>query len=169
VTASTISEQKEIEMKKRYLVVLTVLVALLLAGGALAAGPSTYHAHLTGDDEVPAVDTKAGGNTLLSFSADGTSLTYKIVVHSITDVVAAHIHCAPEGVNGAVGVTLYSGAPAGAVNGILVNATITAPDPANDCGWADLAAVAAAIESGEAYVNVHTLAVGSGEIRGQIK
>lgn len=156
-------------MKKRYLVVLTVLAALLLAGGALAAGPSNYKAQLSGDEEVPAVDTKAGGIALLSFNADGTSLSYKIVVHSIVDVVAAHIHCAPVGVSGPVGVTLYSGAPAGAENGILVTATITAPDPANTCGWADLAAVQAAIENGEAYVNVHTVVNPGGEIRGQVE
>ncbi|HUF38692.1 MAG TPA: CHRD domain-containing protein [Anaerolineales bacterium] len=156
-------------MKKATLAILPVLAALLFVAGALAAGPSNYRAHLTGDQEVPAVETDAVGQALFKFSADGTSLSYKLIVANIEDVVAAHIHCAPAGVNGGVGVTLFSGAPAGPVNGILAQATITAPDAANGCGWADLAAVAAAIESGDAYVNVHTLAVGSGEIRGQIK
>jgi hypothetical protein len=42
------------------------------------------------------------------------------------------------------------------VNGTLAEGTITAPDAGNGCGWADLAAVLAAIGSGATYVNVHT-------------
>jgi hypothetical protein len=34
----------------------------------------------------------------------------------------------------------------------LAESTITAPDPANGCGWADLAAVLAAIQSGDTYI-----------------
>jgi len=48
-------------------------------------------------------------------------------------------------------------APArGTVNGTLAQGTITAPDPGNACGWTDLAAVVAALQSGNTYVNVHT-------------
>jgi hypothetical protein len=155
-------------MKKTTFVVMFVLAALLIAVGAAAAKPSSYHAHLTGSEEVPAVETKAVGQILLQLNADGTALDFKLITANIDDVVAAHIHCAPVGVNGGVGVTLYSGAPAGPANGILAQGSITAPDAGNGCGWADLAAVVAAIEAGEAYVNVHTVAVGSGEIRGQL-
>jgi CHRD domain len=102
-------------------------------------------------------------------------------VSDIENVFAAHIHCGAVGVNGPVGVTLFSGAPAGgAVEGTLAEGTITAPDPGNACGWTDLAAVLAAIESGATYVNVHTndgvappnTGAGDfpgGEIRGQIR
>jgi hypothetical protein len=73
------------------------------------------------------------------------------------------------------------GAPAsGRVNGTLAEGTATAPDTGNGCGWADLAAVLAALESGSTYVNVHTndgvpptnTGPGDfpgGEIRGQIR
>jgi hypothetical protein len=96
--------------------------------------------------------------------------------------VAAHIHCAPVGENGPVGVTLYGPVPpgGGSVNVFVVQSTITDPDVGNACGWADLAAVVAAMRSGNAYVNVHTddgvdpadTGPGdfqSGELRGQIK
>jgi hypothetical protein len=62
----------------------------------------------------------------------------------------------------------------------VVQGAITAPDPENGCGWADLAAVVEAMRSGNAYVNVHTddgvdppdSGPGDfpdGEIRGQIE
>jgi len=66
------------------------------------------------------------------------------------------------------------------MDGILAQGTKTAPDPGNACGWVTLADVAAAMRSGDAYVNVHTndgidpVNTGpgdfpAGEIRGQIK
>ena len=94
-----------------------------------------------------------------------------MIAANIDNVVAAHIHCGAVGVNGPVGVTLFLGpANQGAQNGILAQGTITAPDSGNGCGWADLAAVEAALRSGSTYANVHTLpGTPSGEIRGQIK
>jgi hypothetical protein len=154
-------------MKKKNIVVLTILVALLLAGGALAAGPK-YSATLTGAEEVPPTITIAHGDAAFRFNDDNSSLSYKVVVRNILDVVAAHIHCAPAGTNGPVGVTLYSAAPGGEVDGILVVASVAAPDAGNACGWTTLADVHAAMDAGNAYINVHTSAVPSGLIRGQI-
>jgi hypothetical protein len=90
-------------------------------------------------------------------------------------------HCGAVGVNGPVGVTLFSGpGAAGVVNGTLAEGTITAADTGNGCGWTDLASVLAAIQSGDTYVNVHTndgvappnTGPGDfpgGEIRGQVR
>jgi hypothetical protein len=57
------------------------------------------------------------------------------------------------------------------VQGTLVQGVITSPDPANGCGWTDLAAAVASMRSGATYVNVHTIPPGvpSGEVRGQVK
>jgi hypothetical protein len=113
---------------------------------------------------------------------DGTQLGYVIVVAKIDNVVAAHVHCGAPGVNGPVGVTLFSGGTPGSgrVDGVLAKGAITAPDAGNGCGWATLADVTAAMQSGNAYVNVHTndgiaptnTGPGDfpgGEIRGQLK
>ena len=158
-----------------------LITVLLLALAPSASAKDNFVATLSGDEEVPARDTQAVGVAKFMLSKDGAALTFKVNVSNIQNVFAAHIHCGAVGVNGPVGVTLFTGAPAGGkVNGTLAEGTITAPDPGNACGWADLGAVLAAIESGNTYVNVHTddgvappnTGPGDfpgGEIRGQIR
>lgn len=116
---------------------------------------------------MPAVQTQAQGQAILKFSADGEELHYKLIVANLVEAFAAHIHCAPPGINGPVGVTLFVGEPS-TVNGVLVQATVDGPDPGNACAWEELDDVLAAIASGNAYVNVHTLSHRGGEIRGQV-
>jgi hypothetical protein len=90
------------------------------------------------------------------------------LVANIEGVVAAHIHCAPVGVNGPVAVTLFTGGPV-SPNGILAQGTVNAPDDGNGCDWTSLQEVLTAIHNGFAYVNVHTQSNPGGEIRGQIR
>ncbi|QBQ56456.1 CHRD domain-containing protein [Nitrosococcus wardiae] len=130
--------------------------------------PARFSAHLSGDEEVPPVDTQAQGQALFTVNQAATKLTFKLIVANIEEVIAAHIHCAPQGVNGPIGVTLFSGGPV-TVNGILAEGTLTTPDAGNACAWDDIADVEAAMGNGGAYVNVHTLAHPAGEIRGQIR
>jgi hypothetical protein len=166
-------------MRKMY-TLLTVLLALLVfTSGALAAQSKNFRAQLSGANEVPARDTRAHG--LVFFQLKGESaLKYRLKVANIENVFAAHIHCGAVGVNGPVGVTLFMGSPgSGPFDGVLASGTITAPDAGNNCGWATLADVVAAMQSGGTYVNVHTndgvdpanTGPGDfpgGEIRGQI-
>ncbi|HEX9386864.1 MAG TPA: CHRD domain-containing protein [Anaerolineales bacterium] len=167
---------KKIKVLSPVLIVLTVLV---IASVAYAASQN-FAARLSGAEEVPPRDTDATGSAFFQLSDDGTRISYTVTVADIENVVASHIHCGAKGVNGSVGVTLFMGAPGGgAISGTLAKGTITAPDPGNGCGWADLAAVVAAMNSGNTYVNVHTndgvaptnTGPGDfpgGEIRGQI-
>jgi hypothetical protein len=140
-----------------------VLVGMLaLALGLLSLAPAAvagdnFVATLSGAREVPARDTQARGVATFKLRADGAALAFKLNVANIDNPFMAHIHCGAVGVNGPIGVTLFMGAPAaGRVNGTLAEGTITAPDPGNACGWTDLAAVLAAMGSGNTYVNVHT-------------
>lgn len=130
-------------------------------------GRAIFRAHLTGGNEVPPVDTQAQGQAIVMANNAGTELSFKVNVANIEDVVAAHIHCAPAGVNGPVGVTLFSGGPV-TVNGTLARGTITAPDADNSCNWMTVQDVITATHNGFGYVNVHTLAHPPGEIRGQL-
>jgi hypothetical protein len=159
-----------------------LLIAILVLALASSAGAGdNFVATLSGGEEVPTRDTQAVGVATFKLREGGTALKFKVNVANIENTVAAHIHCGAVGVNGPIGVTLFMGPPAtGRLNGTLAEGTITAPDPGNGCGWTDLAAVLAAIESGNTYVNVHTndgvappnTGPGDfpgGEIRGQIR
>lgn len=146
----------------------TVLLAGLfgLALPAIASANATFVAPLSGAEQVPPLDTQARGNAIVKVR--GEEMSYQLIVAGLRDVVASHIHCGAEGVNGPIGVTLYAGTPT-TLNGILAQGPILMPDPGNACGWEDLSAVIGAIEAGDAYVNVHTLANLPGEIRGQLR
>ena len=146
---------------------LTMAMLVFLVPAASAGGNGrSFIASLKGGNEVGPVDTNAQG--VAHFKVKGGELSFKLIVANIDDVTAAHIHCAAAGVNGVVGVTLFSG-PATSDNGILAQGTITGPNTINTCGWTSLVDVIAALESGDTYVNVHTLINGGGEIRGQLK
>ncbi len=170
-------------MKKIYVTLMIVLIMLVTASVAYAspAASQNFAVPLSGREEVPPRETNARGVATFKLSEDGTELSYKLIVANIENAFAAHIHCAAAGVNGPVGVTLFMGTPgSGRFDGVLAEATITAPDPGNACGWLTLADVVAALNSGNTYVNVHTndgvappnTGPGDfpgGEIRGQIR
>ena len=165
----------------RRTILLASLLVLVLALASSATAGTNFVAPLSGDEEVPARATSATGVAKFKLREDGSVLLYKINVESIENVVASHIHCGAAGVNGPVGVTLFGGAAGGGpVSGTLAEGKITTADPGNACGWTDLASILAALNSGNAYVNVHTndgvaptnTGPGDfpgGEIRGQVR
>jgi hypothetical protein len=162
-------------MNRRLIVLLAVVVALLaLAPVVGARGPdSNFRTHLTGAEEVPPVDTDAQGQAIFKLSADGESLSYKLIVANIEDVLMAHIHIAPAGENGGIVVWLYPDGPPpalieGRFQGVLATGVITADDLVGDLAGQPLSALIDLFTSGDAYVNVHTLAFPGGEIRGQV-
>ena len=172
VVDTSLKKKKGIFMRRTLLLMLVAVLVLLMAVPVQAGGNRNFAAPLDGGQENPPVATNATGLAKFKLSKDDSSLEFKLIVANIDNVFAAHIHCEAVGVNGPVGVTLFFAPPPnlGSVNGVLAQGTITAPDTGNDCGWSNLAAVAAALRSGDTYVNVHTLpGTPSGEIRGQIE
>ena len=158
-------------MKKFYVTVLVMVSLLFVIGGASADEEFEAEADLDGGQEVPAVATDMNGEVEVEIE-DG-ELEFELEVEDNShDIFAAHIHCAPAGANGPVGISLFSGSFT-AEEGTVAEGTITSLNPGNGCGWATLSDVAAAIASGNAYVNVHTTSdsggVPSGEIRGQLE
>lgn len=154
-------------MSRRLILLLAVAVALFTLAPAAGAGSGNenFTASLKARNETGDVESDATGQAIVKLRSG--ELTFKLIVANIDNVVAAHIHCGAVGVAGPVGVTLFSGGPS-SDSGILAQGEITAPDPGNGCGWADLQDVIDALQSGDTYVNVHTPAFPAGEIRGQL-
>ena len=150
----------------RRILKMIVVSALFVAATPLAAsaGNTEFEADLDPGQETAVVDSKGEGEA--EFTVKRNKIRFELEWEDLTSgAVAAHIHCAAAGVDGAVGVTLLSEAKGtdGKVKG-----SFSAPDPGNGCGWASLNDVLTAMVTGNAYVNVHTANFLPGEIRGQI-
>jgi hypothetical protein len=132
------------------LLALTVFAAVALAGD--------YGARLAGRNEVPPRDSNAHGNAVITVSDDGLTLSYRLIVANIENVVAAHIHTGAEGVNGPVVLFLYGNQPPGGgrLSGVIAEGTATAANLVGPLAGQPLSALITAINSGNAYVNVHT-------------
>ena len=167
-------------MRKLFAVLLFGATLLALAA-PVDAGDQDFVAHLSGRDEVPSNESLAQGQAIFHLSADGTQLDYKLIAANIDNVVFAHIHLAPAGVNGPVVAFLFGPAAAGGgrFSGVLAQGTITADDLIGPLAGQPLTALVDAMLAGNTYVNVHTndgvAPVGTGpgdlpagEIRGQI-
>jgi hypothetical protein len=143
--------------------------ALFVVAAPLTAMADTleFEADLSPEEEVadPPVDSDGKGEA--EFTVRRDRVRYNVEWADLTSgVVMGHIHCAPTGVNGPVGVTLVH-EPLDADD--RVRGSFTGPDPGNDCGWTTLDQVLGAIASGDAYVNIHTVDFPRGEIRGQLR
>jgi hypothetical protein len=155
-------------MRRRYVVLMTALVAVVLTGIAVAGLQKNFSVHAKGGNEVPAVVTNAQGQAIFKLSKDGTELHYKLIVANIDEVFMAHIHLAAPGVNGPIAVWLYPstavgpGTPTGRVSGPIAEGVIVA----RDVQVGTFAGLLDALRTGNAYVNVHTTPNPLGEIRG---
>jgi hypothetical protein len=155
------------------------LVALaLLVAAPVAANTITYEAYLKGTNEVPPNASPATGYALLTLDDILNTLTVDETFSGLIggNAAAAHIHCcAPAGVNAIVAVGFPGFPPAASGHYVqtfvLTNAStytaayIAAHGATVATAEADLIA---ALNSGNAYVNIHNTVFGGGEIRGQI-
>jgi len=143
-------------MRIRTLLTTTAALAacLALAPGAHAQ-TKTLHADATTAQEVPPVMGGGAAKGTFMLNPATKELTWTVTYSGLSgDAGAAHIHGpAAPGQNAGVVVNL---APNGAKSPITGKATLT------DAQIADLVA-------GKDYLNIHTAANKSGEVRGQIK
>ncbi|MEI5584969.1 MULTISPECIES: CHRD domain-containing protein [unclassified Agromyces] len=162
-----------------------LLAAALAAAASMApvaaqADDTTWTAQLSAAEEVPANASLARGVAVFRLSSDGSALEYRLIVANLHNPIAAHIHLGEAGTNGAVVTFLYGPAAAGAgrTSGVIATGSITDADLVGPLAGQTLDELLAAIEAGDAYVNVHTNDGGpvtnepgdipGGEIRGQI-
>jgi hypothetical protein len=149
---------------KRSLAIVAIMSAVLATAGVAYADELKFETKLSGAEEVPPVETEGEGEA--KFESDGTSVDFELKWDDLTTpAFAGHIHCGVTGMNGPVGVTLFTGTMGTEGE---IQSTFTAPDPGNACGWEVLAHVIGAMATGGAYVNVHTTQHPGGEVRGQV-
>jgi hypothetical protein len=148
------------------IVIFVIAVACVAGGAAIAVAGfnQNFGTHLKGRNEVPPRDTNAQGQAIFHLSDDGQSMHYKLIVANINNAFMAHIHMGPAGVNAPVVVWLYPSttpnvtAPLGQgrLDGVIAEGTITAANFTGPLTTKPMSALIDAIESGNAYVNVHT-------------
>lgn len=132
-----------------------------------------FHIRLTGDQQVPAVNTAAFGFAEVRLSEDNNTLSFEVVVCNIANVTASHIHVGAAGTNGQVVLPFYSSPPRfnstdgcdTLAQGTRTSANLVARPDQGINTWTDFIN---ALVSGNTYVNVHTTANTGGEIRGQL-
>lgn len=132
-------------------------ISLAQAAGCSASSTS-FVAVLNGNQEVPTLPAGVSGIANLSLNTVTNQLTVSINATGLTaaNVTLAHIHSpAPVGTNAGVDTNLFLG-PTGTFV-LPFNTTVTVTP-----------ALIASMQAGTAYVNIHTVANGGGEIRGQI-
>lgn len=161
------------------------LTLLLVAAGFLtgceddvtAPGAETFTAALNGANERPTpLPTSATGAGSFTLSADRNTFTWSITLTGATNVVASHIHFGGASIGGGpIVLPLYGAAKANnpSISGSVTRAAFLSPLGVS------FDTLIALLESGDAYVNIHTddgvapanTGPGdypSGEIRGQI-
>jgi glucose/arabinose dehydrogenase len=135
-------------------------------------GGNHFAARLTGSREVPPVDTEGGAFARFALNRDGT-LSYALwATGPIQDAIAAHIHLGAHQQNGPIVAFLFEASPGQSfergdliARGILEDTNVIAQPGFTNT----IDALVARMRQGRAYVNLHTVAHPSGEIRGQVR
>lgn len=131
-------------------------------------GPARFDVGLSGNQEVPPVTTSASGTAVVELNREQTEIKVTLNTSGLQNVTAAHIHVGPAGQNGPIIFTLYSQADGAFPNPLVKELTSTNLQPQPGAGINDFADAVNALLSGNTYLNVHTQANPTGEIRGQI-
>jgi hypothetical protein len=173
-------------MTLKALVPLPVLVAaaMMLPAPAANAIPMTFTATLAGANEGPPVASPGTGLATVILDAAAQTLQINVTFSGLTsNTVAAHIHCcAPLGTNVGVATTVpafpgFPIQPLGVTSGTYSSQVFDLTQPLiYNPGFVTLqgglaqaeAALIAGIQTGQSYLNIHTVNFGGGEIRGQL-
>jgi hypothetical protein len=150
--------------------ILSVLLLNAASGLTTYVFAEPFTALMSGDQEVPPVDTTAVGKTIFRTKNNDTWIDYKVNITGFSNASAAHIHMAKVGANGDVIVDLLTDKKKNptklgmAIRGNITDSSLTGPMQGKT-----LADLISAINNGDTYVNVHTQTHPDGEIRGQIQ
>ena len=147
-------------------VTITMVSAITFSNNIVFAQNEKFNAKLSGQDEVPPVQTTASG--MAWFKPMQDNVWFKLNVTDMQGVTKAHIHTGKVGANGPVVVTLYKSDTPQSINGKLSYGNITSNLLEGPMKGKQISDLVTAISNGSTYVNVHTEKHPNGEIRGQI-
>jgi hypothetical protein len=167
-------------MNTRNLLAAIAMAALTIAGNTVFAHDVVYTATLTGATESPVNASPAVGNAIVTFNVDTFTMRVQATFSGLLGTTtASHIHCctavAGTGTAGVATVTpTFTGFPLGVTAGSydatynmsLASSWNSAFVTANSSVANAFTALSTALDSGTAYLNIHTSAFGGGEIRG---
>lgn len=149
-----------------------------LFAGFTNAQQLNFKADLTGAQQSPPVVTDTTGEFTIRFNKEQTEAKFNLKVKKGVAISQAHLHCEEAGTNGPIVAFLQGLIPGGFdVPRRLAkfsltdrNIAVQGPDcePAIGMAINDLRDLRRAMEIGGIYVNVHSVANPSGEIRGQV-
>lgn len=163
----------------RKLIRILLPVAAIIASSAVNANSGLRcEAKLSGAQTTGNVETDASGKLVAKFDAAFTEVDVRLRVRGAPDASRAHFHCARPGANGPIAFGLFAPGPL-SFNGRVARGTLINEDfNGAECDVVDgnfvdrpvnnIAALAFAMRDGLVYINVHTPANPSGEIRGQM-
>ena len=160
--------------ENRTMVILTVSLVL---GSAIALSSISstsvvfanheFAANLTGQQEVPPVDTQATGEAI--FVPDlprNETIDFWVNTTGIQGATQGHIHSGAQGENGPVVVTLFKfDSPQ---NNVTQSGTVAANNLEGPMQGKTIPDLITAMKNGSTYANYHTEKNPNGEIRGQI-
>ena len=144
-----------VQMNSSYAFVAVTAFALLMGCSKKddmqpASTTTNLVATINGAQQVPANSSTATGNFTGTFDSKSQTLTYTVVYQGITPT-AAHIHTGAPGTSGSVLITFANLASP------ITGTFMLTPDQADK------------LLNNGMYVNIHSSAYGSGEIRGDIR
>jgi hypothetical protein len=178
---------------KQLALIISILGVFLAVSDAVCGDELVFVADLSGTQEVVGspgellpppqlgVETDTTGRVRISFDPALTRAQFRLRVNGGEDITQAHLHCAPDGMNGPVVLFLFPSAPPPSsgvnVNGLLSEGELTnasflaAVNCTATCGKMvnNIASLRAAILDGCIYANVHSALNPGGEVRGQVR
>lgn len=170
LNAKGATRRKESIMRRKILASLLAVLAVLLLTAA-SNGGRNFRADLSGANEVPAVESDTTGRASFHANRAETEIRFTLRIRNAEGILGeagAHIHCGPEAENGPV-VAFLAGVVAGGLDGtVVIRATISDDNIINPACGETISELLDSIRAGNTYVNVHSIANPTGEVRGQI-
>jgi hypothetical protein len=159
-------------MRRTVGIAVGVVGAVVIAAFAVSCGSSTapsakqYVANLSPANEQPIKTTTGTG--VVTFVDLGTEIDWTMTLTNMANVTASHIHLGSTAVAaGPVIINLFlpnRPPETGTLNGLVAHGSITSANNSS----ISLDSLRVLFNNGSAYVNVHTVVNGGGEIRDQV-